>query len=155
MHRSESPGAHPFPEFPHPSVLIATILTGIAAISCASIFIRLADAPPVAIATYRVTLATMVIVPYYALTHRSKPFAWNRKLAVISMISGAFLAFHFIFWISSLSLTSVASSATLVSTTPIFVALFSYFILKERPSRRLKLGVLCTVLGSTFRAGQD
>ena len=155
MHRSESPGAHPFPEFPHPSVLIVTILTGIAAISCASIFIRLAEAPPVAIATYRVTLATMVIVPYYALTHRSKPFPWDWKLAVISMVSGAFLAFHFMFWISSLSLTSVASSATLVSTTPIFVALFSYFILKERPSRSLKLGVLCTVLGSAFLAGQD
>jgi len=48
----------------------------------------------------------------------------------------------------------VASSATLVSTTPIFVALFSYFILKERPSRSLKLGVLCTVLGSAFLAAR-
>ncbi len=145
----------PLEQPPHPSLLIATILTGIAAISCASIFIRLADAPPIAIATYRVTLAAMVIAPYHGWTHRSKPSFWDARLTAVSMISGVFLAFHFIFWISSLSLTSVASSATLVSTTPIFVALFSFPVWKDRPSGRLRLGILCTVLGSAFLAGQD
>lgn len=155
MHRKESVEAHPLQHTPHPSVLIVTILAGIAAISCASIFIRLADAPPIAIATYRVTLAAMVVAHYHAWTQRSKPFPWNTRLAVVSMISGAFLAFHFIFWISSLSLTSVASSATLVSTTPIFVALLSFLLWKERPTGSLKLGILCTFLGSAFLAGQD
>ncbi len=155
MHPKESTEARPLQQPPHPSLLIASILTGIAAISCASIFIRLADAPPVAIATYRVTLAAVAIAPYHAWTHRSKPSSWDARLVVVSMISGIFLAFHFIFWISSLSFTSVASSATLVSTTPIFVALFSFLMWKDRASARLKLGVLCTVVGSAFLADQD
>lgn len=155
MHRNDPREAHASVKSPHPSFLLASILTGIAAISCASIFIRLADAPPVAIATYRVTLATAAIIPYHILAHRSKPSSWDRNLALTSLVAGVFLALHFIFWISSLSYTSVASSATLASTTPIFVALFSYLLLRERPSPRLKFGVLCTVLGSALLAGQD
>lgn len=155
MRRRESAITHPRHQPPHPAVLIAAILTGIAAISCASIFVRLAEAPPVAIATYRVTLAALVIAPYHAWTSRSQASPWDARLAMVSMISGVFLAFHFIFWISSLSLTSVASSATLVGTAPIFVAVFSFLLWKEKPPGRLKLGVLFTVAGSAFLAGRD
>jgi len=131
------------------------ILTGIAAISSASILIRLTDAPPVTVATYRVTLAALLIAPWCAFRNRSTPLHWNGRVVALTLSSGAFLALHFIFWISSLSLTSVASSATLVSTAPLFVALFSFLFLNEKPSKKLQFGIFCAAAGSALLAGHD
>jgi drug/metabolite transporter (DMT)-like permease len=52
-------------------------------------------------------------------------------------------------------MTSVASSATLVSTTPLFVALFAYMWLDERLSRHSWLGILLILAGSGLIAGND
>src|SRR5207244_274024 len=72
----------------------------------------------------------------------------GRRDLWLALLSGAFLAVHFASWISSLSYTSVASSTALVTTNPIFVALASYILWRERISRRAVLGIGLTVLGS-------
>ena len=58
-------------------------------------------------------------------------------------------------WIRSLQMTSVASSTTLVSTTPLFVAIFAYFCLGERLSRHSWIGILLVLAGSGLIAGSD
>jgi drug/metabolite transporter (DMT)-like permease len=131
------------------------ILVGISAISCAAILIRLAEAPPFAIAAYRVTIAALLIVPYFALQRRRVPQPWPRGILIRTFPAGLFLALHFAFWIYSLTKTSVASSVILVSTTPIFVALFSVTVLRERLRGRLWLGMLCAMAGSVIIAGVD
>jgi drug/metabolite transporter (DMT)-like permease len=55
---------------------------------------------------------------------------------------------HFAAWISSLAYTSVASSTALVTTNPIFVALVSFILWRERISRRAVVGIGLTVVGS-------
>lgn len=140
---------------PRPFVLFFLILVGIASISCASILIRLADAPALSIAAYRVALATLIIVPFYARTGSPWRSEWSRKVFFTTALSGLFLALHFSFWIYSLRMTSIASAATLCNSTPLFVALFSFLWLKESPSGRLKLGILFTLAGSVFVAGTD
>jgi drug/metabolite transporter (DMT)-like permease len=98
------------------------------------------------------------MAPYHIYTlsvRRSATQTWSRKILGLTLLSGVFLAFHFFFWISSLQRTTVASSVTLVSTTPLFVALFSLLCLKERPHSRLWTGIACTVLGSAIVAGVD
>ena len=140
---------------PRPFVLFCLILVGIASISCASIFIRLADAPALSIAAYRVTLATLIISPFYARGRKRGSTEWNRKVLRTTVLSGTFLALHFSFWINSLQMTSVASAATLCNSTPLFAALFSVLWLKETLSHRLKLGILFTLAGSVFVAGAD
>lgn len=140
---------------PRPLVLFCLILVGIASISCASILIRLADAPALAIAAYRVTLATLIILPFYMRKQPDGCGDWDRKTFLTTALSGLFLALHFTFWIYSLRLTSVASAATLCNSTPLFVALFSFVWLKESPGGRLKLGILLTLAGSVLLAGTD
>lgn len=143
---------------PRPLHLWSVTIIGIIAISCASVLIRSADAPALAIAAYRVSLAVLAMAPYHIYTlsvRRSATQTWSRKVLGLTLLSGVFLAFHFFFWISSLQRTTVASSVTLVSTTPLFVALFSSLCLKERPHSRLWTGIACTVLGSAIVAGVD
>ena len=140
---------------PHPYLLWSLVCTGITAISFASILIRLADAPSLAIATYRVGLASVILTPYCALKFPLTRRRWNGRILGVTCLSGFFLALHFAFWIRSLQMTSVASSATLVSTTPLFVAIFAYFCLGERLSRHSWIGILLVLAGSGLIAGSD
>jgi drug/metabolite transporter (DMT)-like permease len=119
---------------------------GIIAVSTASIFIRLCDAPALIIATYRMMLASLMLVPFacYKKTWRG----WGKNEMGWLLLSGLFLSLHFAFWIASLKYTSVASSVVLVTTHPIFVGIGSRLLLKERIGRNLALGIALSVLGS-------
>lgn len=140
---------------PNSVVLWLLVSVGILSISVASILIKMADAPSLSIATYRVSLAAVLVAPYFFLWHDKSQDRWDRNILQFTLLSGTFLAFHFIFWIHSLKLTSVASSVTLVSTTPLFVAVFSSFWLHEKPTRRVIWSILITVIGSILIAGTD
>ncbi len=140
---------------PHPYLLWSLVGAAITAISFASILVRLADAPSLAIATYRVGLASLILTPYFSLRLPATWRRWNARLLGLTCLAGFFLALHFAFWIRSLQMTSVASSATLVSTTPLFVALFAYFRFDERLSRFAWLGIFLVLAGSGLIAGND
>jgi drug/metabolite transporter (DMT)-like permease len=119
---------------------------GIIAISTASIFIKLCDAPVLTIATYRLMLASLILSPFvfYKKTWRG----WERGALGWLLLSGLLLSLHFAFWIASLKYTSVASSVVLVTTHPIFVGIGGLFFIKERLGLNLILGIVLSVLGS-------
>jgi drug/metabolite transporter (DMT)-like permease len=119
---------------------------GIVAISTASIFIKLCDAPALIVATYRLMLASLMLSP---LAYYKKPWrGWERKALGWLLLSGLLLSLHFAFWIASLKYTSVASSVVLVTTHPIFVGVGGLLFLKERLGLNLILGIALSVLGS-------
>lgn len=127
-------------------LIILTI--GIISVSTASIFIRFAqeDAPSVVIAFFRLLFATLILFPLVAPKYKELKYLQGKNLLLISL-SGFFLAIHFAAWIKSLELTSVASSVVLVTTTPLWVAIFSLVLLRE-PLRKLTiLGMLIALIG--------
>ena len=119
---------------------------GIIAVSTASIFIKLCDAPVLIIATYRMMLASLMLTPFacYQKTWRG----WGKDDLGWFFLSGLLLSLHFAFWIASLKVTSVASSVVLVTTHPIFVGIGGWLFLKERLGLNLILGIALSVLGS-------
>jgi drug/metabolite transporter (DMT)-like permease len=125
---------------------IIFLCIGIMAISTASIFIKLCDAPALIIATYRMMLASLILMPFacYKRTWRG----WERNEIGWFLLSGLFLSLHFAFWIASLKYTSVASSVVLVTTHPIFVGIGGWIFLKEQVGMNLVLGIALSVLGS-------
>ena len=58
-----------------------------------------------------------------------------------------FLALHFATWITSLQYTSVASSVVLVTTTPLWVALFAPIFLRERVGPAAVTGMVLALVG--------
>lgn len=140
---------------PRPTVLWAAVLIGILAIASASILIRMAEAPALAIAGYRVTLASSFLACARLRPGRTAAVERTKAALAATGLSGLFLALHFATWITSLTMTSIASSVTLVSTTPLFAALASRFFLKERFSRPFFAGMVLTLLGSGIVAGLD
>lgn len=122
------------------------LFIGIISISTASIFIKLCDAPPLIIASYRMLIASLVLFPYAF--HKKIWVTWDKRDIIWLSISGIFLGLHFALWIASLKYTSVASSVVLVTTNPIFVGIGAWLFLKERMGLNLIFGIGLSVLGS-------
>lgn len=131
------------------------LLTGVSAISTGALFVRLADAPSLVIAAYRVGIAALVLLPVALLRNRKELFAVSRYNLGLSLAAGLFLALHFATWISSLAYTSVASSVVLVNTNPIWVAILSCWIAGERTGRLMWLAVVGSVVGACLLGLDD
>ncbi|MBA7566873.1 hypothetical protein ES708_08572 [subsurface metagenome] len=128
------------------------LLVGVISISFAAIFIRLADAPPLVIATYRLGIASFVIVPVVLIRSRRRFNKPAKSDILLMLFSSAMLALHFALWITSLSYTSIASSVILVTSNPLFVAVISYFLWRERLTRLMLPGIMLTLAGTVFIA---
>ena len=134
----------------HPPVPpFVAILFGILAVSTASIFIRFAqrEATSLVIAAWRLTIASIILVPVAASTHKRELTSLTRGELLLALLSGIFLALHFATWITSLQYTTVASSVVLVSTIPLWVALLSPFTIKEPIRRAVLIGLILALLG--------
>jgi len=138
---------------PHPYlVLLAAVL----AVSWAAPLIRLTAAPPLAIAAWRLTLASLVLLPLFARPRaRAGWGALGPRERGIAFLAGVALALHFATWITSLRLTSVAASAVLVSLSPVFAWVLSAVLLRERPTRLQAAGIVVGVVGAAVIAVGD
>ncbi len=132
-----------------PSVY-AILLIGVLAVSTASLFIRFAQAdgtPSLVIAAMRLTLAALILTPWTLYRHRPALHALSQRDIALALTSGALLAVHFAAWITSLEHTSVLISVVLVTTNPLWVALFSPLLLGESLNRRTLIGILIAIGG--------
>ena len=123
------------------------LLSGVVAVSFAAIFIRLADAPALVIAAYRMLLAAAVIIPFYLWRHPGLPRGLSRWDMLLVLLSAVLLAAHFGLWITSLQYTSIASSVVLATSHPVFVAVLSYFLWHERLGRGALWGIVIALGG--------
>jgi len=137
-----SPKRPPVPPF-------IAILFGILAVSTASIFIRYAqkEAASLVIAAWRLTIASLILIPVAVSTHKQELSGLKRRELALALLSGIFLALHFATWITSLEFTTVASSVVLVSTIPLWVAILSPFTIKEPIRRAVLIGLVFALLG--------
>ena len=126
----------------------AVLAVGILAVSTAAIFIRLAqrEATSMMVAAARLTLASLALLPF-AWRRRDEYRAIGRRKAGFLVLAGFLLALHFALWITSLEMTSVASSVVLVTTTPLWVALLSPVVLRERLTRAVWIGLGVALAG--------
>ncbi len=138
-------------------ILPLAIVIAILAVSTASIFVRFAqrEAPSIVIAALRLGFAVVAIAPFALIRYRSELRKLTRHELLLAALSGGFLAIHFAAWITSLEYTSVVSSVVLVSTAPLWVALFSPLFLKEPLTRPILIGMLLALLGGAVIALGD
>ncbi len=123
---------------------------GILAVSTASIFIRYAQqmAPSLAIGAFRLLIAAAILAPFAFSKNAPEIREFDRKKWGLIILAGGFLALHFAAWITSLEYTTVASSVVLVTTAPLWVAIFSPIFLKEKITRLTMIGIIVALLGS-------
>jgi drug/metabolite transporter (DMT)-like permease len=139
-------------------VLTGILFGGILAVSTASIFIRMTQGegvPSIVIAAARLTIASLILAPFALTRYRSELKGLTRREWTLGLLSGLFLAFHFASWITSLQYTTVSSSVVLVTTTPLWVALLSPLVLREKITPMIIIGMLLALAGGGIVAVSD
>lgn len=131
------------------------LAAGVFAISWAAILVRWADAPALAVAFWRMALATCLLLTAAAAGRKAFWRSWRGVDWATGGVAALLLALHFGFWIASLDYTSVASASVLVSMQPVFVALLGWSVLGERPHATAWLGIALALVGSVVIAGGD
>jgi drug/metabolite transporter (DMT)-like permease len=132
-----------------------TLALAVFFVSFGSILVRLAAAPPLAVAFYRVAIASLLLLPFAGpQARRSWPALGGRRLLLL-VAAGLALALHFATWIASLSYTTVASSVLLVNTAPLFAILLSRLFLREKPSAVVQAAIALAFAGAALIAFGD
>lgn len=131
------------------------LISGVLAVSTGAIFAKLAEAPPLVIAAYRVGLASLLLAPVAWWKARDEIIALEMKEYGLALLSGFFLALHFATWIASLSYTSVANSVVLVNTNPLWVGVLTPVISKDRLTPMTKMGIVMSVTGGIIIGAGD
>lgn len=131
------------------------LVLGVSAVSFAAIFIRLCLAPPLAVAFYRMAFAALLLLPPLAIRGWSQLANLRKAVLARAFLAGLFLGSHMGLWVTSLYLTSVASSIILVSTQSVFAVLLSHFGIREKVSKGALLAVLIALAGSMLIGGSD
>ncbi len=131
-----------------PAVNPTLVLTiGVLAVSHGAIFVRLADAPALVTAAWRLGFSMAVLVPLTFVHARHELKRLTRHDYTLAAAAGFFLALHFATWIASLDYTSVANSVVLVNTNPLWVGLLSPLVTGDRLTRPLAIGIGVSLLG--------
>lgn len=134
--------------------LVAGLALAIGALATAAPFFRQAEPThPLAAAAFRLALAFLLLSPFLVRRIRRENVSrifWSRGIA-----AGAFYALHFGTWVTSLTLTSVASSVTLVTATPVLLATWAVLRGIDIPTGRTFVALGISAVGMLIIGGHD
>ena len=133
------------------------IMVGILGISMSAIFVRLSDAPSVVTAAARLLWTVVMLTPavFFRRENRKELKSVDGRMLFLCIVSGIFLAVHFVLWFESLQHTSVASSTAIVCTEVIWVSVGYCLFLKGKLSGKAIGCIGITLLGSVLIAFSD
>lgn len=138
----------------HPMIMI---VVGVIGISLSSIFVKYSAAPSAVSAAWRLIWTVLLMTPVVLGKRevRRELGETDRKTAILSVLSGLFLAIHFALWFESLRHTTVASSTTIVCTEVIWVSLGFCMFLKGKLTKKAVAAIGVTFAGSVLIALAD
>ena len=130
------------------------LAVGISALSLSAMFVRWAEAPGPITGFYRLLISTILFTPLFIRQQKQlEPI--NKKYLIFPLFAGIFTAFDFAFWNSSLKYTTAANATLLGNTSPLWVALFAFFILREKLRRSFWFGLIIALAGAALVMGSD
>ncbi|MGY1710723.1 DMT family transporter [Geodermatophilus sp. SYSU D00758] len=123
-------------------------------ISLSAPLTTLLAAPVLALAFWRNAAGAAALLPVLLLRERRAPAGLRAADLRTSAVAGLFLAAHFAAWLPSLSMTTVAASTALVTTTPVWTALVARAGGVRLPAA-VWWGLVLAVAGVVLIAGVD
>ncbi len=120
--------------------------------STSAVFVRWSQPfNSVEIAFWRLAMATLLVAILGLITRQ--PLLLKRNEVPRFLFYGLVTALHFIFYIASLSYTTIAHTLAITYTSPIFVTIFSAVFLHESLPKRKYVGISLAIVGIAIMAG--
>jgi drug/metabolite transporter (DMT)-like permease len=130
------------------------LAVGVVAVSLSGPLMAAMVVPPLAIAFWRNAFATVALSPGVAVQRRDELTALRGRPLRLVLASGAALAVHFGTWVTSLTLTSVASATAIVCLQIAWVVAWQA-LHGERFDGRVLLGLVVSLAGVLVVSGVD
>ncbi len=124
------------------------------AVSLSGPLMALAVVPPLAIAFWRNAFATVALAPTALTAHREDLAALRGPRLRLVVLSGVALALHFGTWVTSLTLTSVASATAIVCLQLVWIVAWQ-LLRGERFGTMVVAGLACAFVGVLVVSGVD
>lgn len=127
---------------------------GITALSLSAMFVRWADAPGPVTGFYRVSIATILFLPFFIQRQRTLP-PLQMKWVWFPILAGLFTALDFATWNTSVQYTTAAKATLLGNTSPLWVALIALIFFREKLRGAFWIGLLLSLAGATLVVGAN
>lgn len=137
---------------PHVWLVLGVAICGVS--SAGAIFTHVDEIPPLLRASWRLQLTALILAPLALWQYNSIEDDVKEKLFKPTTIkilagSGAFLALHFGFWVTSLDYTSLTHSLLFVTAHPL-VILIGMFYFVRKPNRMELVGGIAAFTGAAI-----
>jgi drug/metabolite transporter (DMT)-like permease len=127
---------------------------GIFSLSFSAMFVRWANAPGPVTAFYRLFFSIFLLLPFFAPRTKTTPSLRSRAI-LFPLLAGVFTACDLALWTASLSYTTASNATLLGNTAPLWVALGTWLILKQKLTLAFWRGLTITLCGAALILGTD
>lgn len=125
------------------------LFIAIVAISFSAIFVKWSDAPASILSMYRMILASLFLLPIVWIK-RVEFGRIQTKDWLLLLLSGLFLALHFVLWFGSLKLTTVASSTIILALQPLVSLAGGFLLFRERTTLAALATMAIAIIGAVM-----
>lgn len=129
------------------------LLFGVISGSTAVIMIKASTENPLLVASYRLLVAAIVLMPFFLrdLAAAEQPYGW--KQLAWTTPPAIFLAVHFMSWVIGARMTQVANASLIANLTPVVMPFFVWIFFRERVNRQEIIGTVLTLIGLLVLTG--
>ena len=142
----------------HLKGLLITLL-GVFILSPDALLIRLANSDTWTILFWRGLLFAFGIALIIFITYRSNTLKQFKRIGKHGLLLGLFFGLSTVFFVVAVQHTSIANALVIISTSPVFAALFSWAFLKEKTNLRtwitmfIIIGATSAIMLNSFKHG--
>jgi drug/metabolite transporter (DMT)-like permease len=127
---------------------------GIVSLSFSAMFVRWANAPGPITAFYRLFFSIFLLLPFFLPRLKTNHSIWSASI-IFPLLAGIFTAFDLALWTASLAYTTASNATLLGNTSPLWVALGAWLILKQKLSAGFWRGLSIALMGAVLIMGTD
>lgn len=122
-------------------------LTGVIVLTPDALLIRLVEADRSTLLFWRVLLEGLTLWAFLACYYRKRLLAVTLAMGRTGLLAIAVFSLSTILFVTSITFTKAANTLFILSTAPLFAALISWLVLRERVLRRTWIAIVFALIG--------
>lgn len=126
---------------------LAFALTGVLVLTPDALLIRLVEADRSTLLFWRVLLEGLTLWAFLAFYYRRRLLTVTLAMGGIGVLAVAVFSLSTILFVTSITYTKAANTLFILSTAPLFAALISWLVLRERVARRTWIAIVFALVG--------
>lgn len=123
------------------------LLMGLIIIGFAAIFVRLADAPGIVIAFYRMMIGSILMILPLLHNINKSPDSTSKKGVLWAMFAGILFAVDLAFWTTGVTISGATNPTLMANTSPIWVGIGAFIFFKEQLRLKFWIGLFIAMVG--------